>query len=320
MIILVNLGYNSMKRTLWPRSTTALESVNLARMFLHPLRAPFQALSSSSTLLTKTVMVVPLYILGLFKAWAEQMQWNDLPSRVMDVYKHLHARCQTPSLHPSVPAFSFVRQFLLSEYCEGLSEDFCRAIHPRAHPLRSRRSLKRSATFLLERMCNPEAGVVMVPNINLDDLQVIPEVEPDVLQSPQGDDNRDFASLMDSASALDHYEEVNTLLEEAVFDSWRIAGQDRPASWQDGFTNLLQELNARLVDDEISYPMSQGDLLTNPYELVTKIIDKANNISIDDFLWSLQDDRCHTTNPDAWGRMDHLRRADADARGLTPTI
>eukprot|EP00971_Amphidinium_carterae_P305220 6065329-Amphidinium_carterae.1 len=33
----------------------------------------------------ETVMVVPLYILGIFKSWAEQMEWNDLPSRVMDV-------------------------------------------------------------------------------------------------------------------------------------------------------------------------------------------------------------------------------------------
>eukprot|EP00971_Amphidinium_carterae_P311353 6188412-Amphidinium_carterae.1 len=32
----------------------------------------------------ETVMVVPLYLLGIFKSWAEQMEWNDLPSRVMD--------------------------------------------------------------------------------------------------------------------------------------------------------------------------------------------------------------------------------------------
>eukprot|EP00971_Amphidinium_carterae_P228917 4541381-Amphidinium_carterae.1 len=43
----------------------------------------------------ETVMVVPLYLLGIFKSWAEQMQWHELPSRVMDVYKHLHARFAT---------------------------------------------------------------------------------------------------------------------------------------------------------------------------------------------------------------------------------
>eukprot|EP00971_Amphidinium_carterae_P063467 1256225-Amphidinium_carterae.3 len=57
----------------------------------------------------ETVMVAPLYLLGLYKAWAEQMPWNDLPSRVMDVYKHLHARCQSTTLHPSIPTFSFAR-------------------------------------------------------------------------------------------------------------------------------------------------------------------------------------------------------------------
>eukprot|EP00971_Amphidinium_carterae_P119708 2371699-Amphidinium_carterae.1 len=125
---------------------------------------------------------------------------------------------------------------------------------------------------------------------------------------------------MDSASALDHYEEVNTLMEEVVFDSWIIAGQERPASWHDSFANLLQELNAQQVEDDIYYPMSRGEINTNPYELVEQIIEKASNIQIDDFAWSLQVDRCHTTNPDSWGRMDYLRRADADARGLTPTI
>eukprot|EP00971_Amphidinium_carterae_P327579 6459006-Amphidinium_carterae.1 len=57
----------------------------------------------------ETVMLVPLYLLGVFKAWAEQMPWDTLPSRVMDVYKHLHARCGATTLHPSIPAFSFAR-------------------------------------------------------------------------------------------------------------------------------------------------------------------------------------------------------------------
>eukprot|EP00971_Amphidinium_carterae_P091433 1810117-Amphidinium_carterae.1 len=42
-------------------------------------------------------------------------------------------------------------------------------------------------------------------------------------------------------------------------------------------------------------------------------------MEIDDFLWSLADNRCHTTDPDSHGKMTHLRRADASARGLVPT-
>eukprot|EP00971_Amphidinium_carterae_P099310 1964605-Amphidinium_carterae.1 len=37
------------------------------------------------------------------------MRWDDMPSRVMDVYKHLHARCGATSLPPGVPVFSFAR-------------------------------------------------------------------------------------------------------------------------------------------------------------------------------------------------------------------
>eukprot|EP00971_Amphidinium_carterae_P211721 4201227-Amphidinium_carterae.1 len=29
----------------------------------------------------ETVMLVPLYLLGVFTAWAEQMRWDDMPSR-----------------------------------------------------------------------------------------------------------------------------------------------------------------------------------------------------------------------------------------------
>eukprot|EP00971_Amphidinium_carterae_P235832 4680317-Amphidinium_carterae.1 len=59
----------------------------------------------------ETVMLVPLYLLGVFTAWAEQMRWDTLPSRVMDVYKHLYARCGATSLPPGIPVlkFSFAR-------------------------------------------------------------------------------------------------------------------------------------------------------------------------------------------------------------------
>eukprot|EP00971_Amphidinium_carterae_P222295 4412336-Amphidinium_carterae.3 len=125
---------------------------------------------------------------------------------------------------------------------------------------------------------------------------------------------------MDSASALDHYEEVNALMEEVLFDSWKINTTERPASWHDGFSKLLQELNGRLHEDTIEYPIAQGDIQQNPYELGQLIKDGANYMEIDDFVWSLSDNRCHTTDPDSHGRMPHLRRADAEARGLTPTI
>eukprot|EP00971_Amphidinium_carterae_P351028 6491868-Amphidinium_carterae.2 len=80
------------------------------------------------------------------------------------------------------------------------------------------------------------------------------------------------------------------------------------------------ELNANQIEEDIYYPTSQGEINTNPYDLVELIVDKSSNIQIEDFAWSITDDKSHTTHPDAWGRMDHLRRADADARGLTPTI
>eukprot|EP00971_Amphidinium_carterae_P348126 6490335-Amphidinium_carterae.1 len=179
---------------------------------------------------------------------------------------------------------------------------------------------KQVKTEDMELLTDPNVGVVLVPNINLDDLVVIPEIEPETLQSPAGGDTRAIASMMDSASALAHYEEVNTLMEEVVFETWVIQGQEKPALWRDGFANLLQELNAHQVQEDIYYPMSHGEINTNPCELVEEIIDKSSNMQIEDFAWSITDDRCHTTHPDAWGRMDHLRRADADAHGLTPTI
>eukprot|EP00971_Amphidinium_carterae_P350304 6491480-Amphidinium_carterae.2 len=125
---------------------------------------------------------------------------------------------------------------------------------------------------------------------------------------------------MDSASALDHYEEVNALMEEVLFDSWEVHNTERPASWHEGFTQLLQELNGRLLEETIAYPTAQGDIQQNPYELFQLVKEKASYMEIDDFIWSLSDNRCHTTDPDSHGRMEHLRRADADARGLTPTV
>eukprot|EP00971_Amphidinium_carterae_P095763 1895034-Amphidinium_carterae.1 len=125
---------------------------------------------------------------------------------------------------------------------------------------------------------------------------------------------------MDSASVLDHYEEVNALMEEVLFDSWKINTEERPASWHDGFSQLLLELNGRLLEETIEYPTAQGDIQQNPYELFKLVKEGANYMEIDDFVWSMQDNRCHTTDPDSHGRMSHLRRADADARGLTPTI
>eukprot|EP00971_Amphidinium_carterae_P057409 1135005-Amphidinium_carterae.1 len=125
---------------------------------------------------------------------------------------------------------------------------------------------------------------------------------------------------MDSASALDHYEEVNALMEEVLFDSWKIDNTERPASWHDGFSQLLLELNGSLLEDTIAYPTAQGDIEQNPYELFQLVKEGASYMEIDDFQWSLQDNRCHTTDPGSHGRMSHLRRADADVRGLTPTI
>eukprot|EP00971_Amphidinium_carterae_P310468 6169455-Amphidinium_carterae.4 len=43
----------------------------------------------------EAVMVGPLYLLGIFKSWAEQMEWNDLPSRVMDRDGRLQASLRT---------------------------------------------------------------------------------------------------------------------------------------------------------------------------------------------------------------------------------
>eukprot|EP00971_Amphidinium_carterae_P312206 6205627-Amphidinium_carterae.1 len=172
----------------------------------------------------------------------------------------------------------------------------------------------------MELLTDPDNEVVLVPNFNVSDLQVIPDVEPEGIQSSAGDVHKDFVSVMDSASALDHYEEVNALMEEVIFDSWKVDNQECPASWHDGFSKLLQELNGRLVEDNLAYPMGQGDLELNPYELCHLIMDKANYIQIEDSAWTLKDDRCHTTDPDPAGRMNHLRRTDADARGLTPTI
>eukprot|EP00971_Amphidinium_carterae_P228206 4526735-Amphidinium_carterae.1 len=60
-------------------------------------------------------MLVPLYLLGVFKAWVEQMPWDTLPSRVMDVYEHLHARCGATSFLLAFQLFPLLDILLLSE-------------------------------------------------------------------------------------------------------------------------------------------------------------------------------------------------------------
>eukprot|EP00971_Amphidinium_carterae_P170984 3388411-Amphidinium_carterae.1 len=159
----------------------------------------------------------------------------------------------------------------------------------------------------------------MVPNLNVDNLEVIPEPEPERIQSSTEDVAHDFVSVLDSVSALDHYEEVNNLMEEVLFDSWKIDSTERPASWHDGFSKLLLELNGRLLEDNLAYPTAQGDLERKPYDLFLAIKEAADYMEIDDFLWSLADNRCHTTDPNSHGKMTHLRRADATARGVVPT-
>eukprot|EP00971_Amphidinium_carterae_P292804 5812979-Amphidinium_carterae.1 len=49
------------------------------------------------------------------------------------------------------------------------------------------------------------------------------------------------------------------------------------------------------------------------------IKEAADYMEIDDFLWSLADNRCHTTDPNSHGKMAPLKRADATARGAVPT-
>eukprot|EP00971_Amphidinium_carterae_P318480 6330351-Amphidinium_carterae.1 len=120
----------------------------------------------------------------------------------------------------------------------------------------------------MELLTDPNNGVVMVPNLNVDNLQVIPDLEPEGAQSSAEDVHQDFVSVMDSVSALDHYEEVNALMEEVLFDSWKIDTTERPASWHDGFSQLLLELIGRLLEDTIEYPIAQGDIQKNPYELL----------------------------------------------------
>eukprot|EP00971_Amphidinium_carterae_P023324 459958-Amphidinium_carterae.1 len=98
-------------------------------------------------------------------------------------------------------------------------------------------------------LTDPDNGVVMVPNLDVDNLEVIPEPEAQQISSSHDDAPHDFVSVLDSASALDHYEEVNNLMEQVLFDSWHIETTERPASWHEGFSRLLLELNGRLLED-----------------------------------------------------------------------
>eukprot|EP00971_Amphidinium_carterae_P115835 2294349-Amphidinium_carterae.1 len=70
-----------------------------------------------------------------------------------------------------------------------------------------------------------------------------------------------------------------------LFDSWHIETTERPASWHEGFSRLLTELNGRLLEDNLPYPTSQGDLDRNPYDLFVAIKRAADYMEIDDFLW-----------------------------------
>eukprot|EP00971_Amphidinium_carterae_P063466 1256225-Amphidinium_carterae.2 len=117
----------------------------------------------------------------------------------------------------------------------------------------------------------------MVPNLNVNDLQVSPEVEPEGAPSSSEDVHKDFVSVMDTASALDHYEEVNTLMEEVIFDSWIIDSRERPASWHEGFSKLLQELNGHLLEDTLPYPIAHDDIQLNPYELCWQTPDQRES-------------------------------------------
>eukprot|EP00971_Amphidinium_carterae_P151945 3011401-Amphidinium_carterae.1 len=104
-------------------------------------------------------------------------------------------------------------------------------------------------------------------------------------------------------------------MEQMLFDSWQIESTERPASWHDGFSKLLLELNGKLLEDTLAYPTAQGEIERNPYDLFLAIKEAADFMEIDDFLWSLADNWCHATDPDSHGKMTHLRRADATARG-----
>eukprot|EP00971_Amphidinium_carterae_P023235 458488-Amphidinium_carterae.1 len=74
-----------------------------------------------------------------------------------------------------------------------------------------------------------------------------------------------------------------------LFDTWHVESTERPASWHDGFTKLLLELNGKLLEDTLEYPTSQGDLERNPYDLFLAIKEAADFMEIDDFIWSMAD-------------------------------
>eukprot|EP00971_Amphidinium_carterae_P311404 6189266-Amphidinium_carterae.1 len=107
----------------------------------------------------------------------------------------------------------------------------------------------------MELLTDPNNGVVMVPNIQLDDLVVIPEPEPNTT-SADVDGTPKLISVRETAAVYAHYETVNDILEDQVFEDWNfVAERDRkPAGWQEGFDLIIQELNANLIENDITYP------------------------------------------------------------------
>eukprot|EP00971_Amphidinium_carterae_P178372 3538601-Amphidinium_carterae.2 len=83
-----------------PRDTKQPD-VSAAKNGAHPgLHINF---NSVAIVTIEAVLLTPLYLLGIYKSWSIQMDWNMLPNRVMDVYKHLHARCHATEFNPSIP-------------------------------------------------------------------------------------------------------------------------------------------------------------------------------------------------------------------------
>eukprot|EP00971_Amphidinium_carterae_P247850 4921696-Amphidinium_carterae.1 len=100
--------------------------------------------------------------------------------------------------------------------------------------------------------------------------------------------------MKDSASALDHYEQVNEILESAVFEGWQFVTDKTPAQWQEGFDVLIRELHANQVKADISYPLERGEVKCDPYDLDQTISSKANYREIEQIKWNMSDDRAHS--------------------------
>eukprot|EP00971_Amphidinium_carterae_P160877 3189782-Amphidinium_carterae.1 len=146
----------------------------------------------------------------------------------------------------------------------------------------------------MELLTDPESGVVMVPNIHLDDLVVVPEPESNTT-SYDVESIPELISVRATASVYAHYETVNDILEDQVFEDWTfVAEKDRkPAGWQDGFDIIIQELNANLIENDISYPTERGAVNGNPYDISRSIAEEAHNKSIEQFRWNMADMLMH---------------------------